>query len=158
MRKKCRKFKRGVRASRRMRTVTARGLMLRDASPRSRLVQASVLALRCSSACGRGAFWRNEANGVLADEATGKDQPAAATNGRRLRTIVSRLLSTMNRATCARTGQRRILAKRTQRAFWRNEANAILAKATSSSLRESHNKSANRSSFTSFKRMSPATN
>src|SRR5262249_59831969 len=128
------KFKRGVRASRRMRTVTARGLMLRDASPRSRLVQASVLALRCSSACGRGAFWRNEANGVLADEATGKDQPAAATNGRRLRTIVSRLLSTMNRATCARTGTAtdfgetnatRILAKRSQRDF--GESNFVVA-------------------------------
>src|SRR5215831_5441137 len=101
-----------------MRTATARGFMLRDASPRSRLVQASVLALRCSSAGGRGAFWRNEANG---DEATGKDQPAAARNGRRLRTIASRLLFTMNRATCARTGTATDFGETKPTRFWRKQ-------------------------------------
>src|SRR5215831_16942122 len=88
-----------------------------------------------ASVCARAAMLLSmRARRVLADEATGKDQPAAATNGRRLRTIVSRLLSTMNRATCARTGTAtdfgetnatRILAKRSQRDF--GESNFVVA-------------------------------
>src|SRR5262249_12581566 len=91
------------------------------------------------------AFWQTKPR---------ENQPAAARNGRRLRTIVSGLLFTMN--------PRNLRAYGDSDRFWRNEHNAhfgetkptILAKATSSSLRESHSKSAKRSSFTSFKRMS----
>src|SRR5262249_5163453 len=67
------------------------------------------------------AFWQTKPR---------ENQPAAARNGRRLRTIVSGLLFTMTRATCARTATAtdfgetnatRILAKRSQRAFWRTQ-------------------------------------
>ena len=72
--------------------------------------------------------------GVLADEATGKDQPAAATNGRRLRTIVSRLLSNNEPRNLraygtatdfGETNATRILAKRSQRDF--GESNFVVA-------------------------------
>jgi hypothetical protein len=117
--------------------------MLRDASQRGSVVEAPSPASRCDAPQHEGggsrAFWRNEANGVLADEATGKNQPAAARNGRRLRTIVSGLLFTMICATCARTGTAtdfgetnatRILAKRSQRDF--GESNFVLAERKSS--------------------------
>jgi hypothetical protein len=63
-----------------------------------------------------------------------KNQPAAAANAYGLRSIVSGLLFTMNRATCARTGTAadfgetnamRILAKRSQRDF--RESNFVVA-------------------------------
>src|SRR5215831_17312060 len=93
-----------------------------------------------ASVCGRAAMLLSmRARRILAKRSQwrrshGENQPAAARNGRRLRTIVSRLLFTMNRATCARTGTAtdfgetnatRILAKRSQRDF--GESNFVVA-------------------------------
>jgi|SRR5690242_12334322 hypothetical protein len=78
-------------------------LMLRDASQRASAVEASALATCCDAPQHEGAarFGRTKPTVVWPNDAAWKDQPAAVGNNRRLRSVVSGLLLTMENATQA---------------------------------------------------------
>jgi hypothetical protein len=98
MRKKCRKFERDVRVSRRMSTGTPACFKTHRSGlgPWKRLRSGSAAMLLSMTARG-AAFWRNEPKRGACARA--KDQPVAAQNDRRRNFIVSGLLFTMRFAT-----------------------------------------------------------